>query len=287
MSLIREAAYAGRFYPADAVDCDALADKWLADASDKPAMAAVAPHAGWTFSGPTAALSIKSIARYNPETIVVFGAVHVPDPNKASLFHAGEWCTPYGSLQVDEELAKRVVRIRSVQTDPAAHAQEHSIEVELPMIRRLLENVKILPLMVRPGPWASELGRDTARAALDLGRRVAFLASTDLTHYGPAFRFEPQGRGPAGVRWAKDVNDRRFVDLVRQLEMDAVVPEAAAHRNACGSGAVAATIAAAIEAGAARYLELQHTTSAEVDAATGQSPGANSVGYQAGIFLTE
>lgn len=287
MSLIREATYAGRFYPADAAGCDALANTWSADTSAKAAMGGVAPHAGWTFSGPTAALSIASIARFKPETIVVFGAVHVADRNKASLFHAGEWQTPYGSLRVDDELAEHVVRIQAVRVDPAAHAQEHSIEVELPLIRRLLEDVKILPLMVRPGPWAAEVGRDTARAALDLGRRVAFLASTDLTHYGPAFQFEPQGQGAAGIRWAKDVNDRRFVDLVQQLEMDAVVPEAEANRNSCGSGAVAATIAAAMEAGAVRYCELQHTTSAEVDAAAGQAGGVNSVGYEAGIFLTE
>jgi hypothetical protein len=287
VSLIREATYAGRFYPAAASGCDALANAWLTDASVEPAMAGLAPHAGWTYSGPTAALSIKSISRFNPETIVIFGAVHVPDPNKASLFHAGQWRTPYGSLPVDEELAKHVARIRSVRADPSAHAHEHSIEVELPIIRRLLDDVKILPLMVRPGPWAAEVGRDTARAALDLGRRVVFLASTDLTHYGPAFQFEPQGHGTAGIRWAKDVNDRRFVDLVRQLEAEAVVAEARAHRNACGSGAVAATIAAAIEAGAVCYSELKHTTSAEVDAAAGQAPGANSVGYEAGIFLAE
>ena len=80
------------------------------------------------------------------------------------------------------------------------------------------------------------------------------------------------------------MNDRRFIDLVGQLDADAVVPEASEHRNACGSGAVAATIAAAVEVGTVEYCELIHTSSAEVEAACDRRAGENSVGYHAGIF---
>ena len=285
MSLIREATYAGRFYPADAAGCDALAAGWLADAAAQPAIAGLAPHAGWLFSGATAALSIAAIAAFKPDTVVVFGAVHVVDRNRASLYPAGRWRTPYGDLPVDEELARAVSKIGDVTVDPAAHRNEHSIEVELPIIRQVMEGVAILPIMVRPGPWASDVGREVARAAMDMERRVAFLASTDLTHYGPSFGFEPHGRGPDGIQWAKDVNDRRFIDIVAQLDAGAIVPEADEHRNACGSGAVAATIAAVIESGPVEYCELGHTTSSDIELSTGQGERLDSVGYHAGVFI--
>ena len=141
----------------------------------------------------------------------------------------------------------------------------------------------ILPIMVRPGPWAEEVGRVCAVAAGELGRRTAFVASTDLTHYGPSFGFEPHGRGERGIRWAKDVNDRRFISLVGELDAEAVVPEATTNRNACGSGAVAATIAAARTAGLDEYSELGHTCSADCD--SGERGGSfDSVGYHAGVF---
>jgi hypothetical protein len=250
-----------------------------------PGFAALVPHAGWVYSGETAALSIRAVAQSRPETVVIFGAVHVHDRNEASLFPNGEWITPLGSLRVDTELADRLRRHPLITVDPAVHRYEHSIEVELPLIQYLIGNALILPLMVAPGSNAPEIGRITANEASELGRRVAFLGSTDLTHYGPAFGFEPEGHGEPGIRWARDVNDRRFIRYVADMEAEAVVPEASAHRNACGSGAVAATIAAAEVFGATGYSELRHTTSADVERRLGGTP-VNSVGYEAGVFST-
>lgn len=285
MSLVRKAVVAGRFYPADPDECCKLLEAIHRPADVGPAIAVVMPHAGWVYSGPTAMLGAQAVAATRPQTVVVFGAVHVPDPNRASLFGSGAWRTPLGELRIDEALAKRVEqRCEHVTHDPAAHAYEHSIEVELPLLQHLMgSEFLILPVMVRPGPWAEDVGRVVAREAADLGRDVVFVASTDLTHYGPAFGFEPAGRGEPGIRWAKEVNDRRFIRRVADLDAGGVVPEAMEHLNACGSGAVAATIAAAQEFGAQRYRELEHTTSADVEKARGARP-INSVGYEAGVF---
>ncbi len=286
MSLVRRAAVAGRFYPADAEECRRLLDALRRPAEATPAVGVVMPHAGWIYSGPTAMLGAQAVAAARPQTVVVFGAVHVPDPNRASLFGSGIWRTPLGELRIDEELARRVEkRSPDVTHDPAAHAYEHSIEVELPLLQYLLgDGFLLLPVMVRPGPWAEAVGRVVAREAGDLGRDVVFVASTDLTHYGPAFGFEPAGRGEPGIRWAKEVNDRRFIERIKKLDAAGVVPEAVEHLNACGSGAVAATIAAVREFGAQRYHELEHTTSADVEQKRGASP-INSVGYEAGVFV--
>lgn len=284
MALVRQPAVAGRFYPGSAAECERMLHSWKTPNSS-PSIAAIAPHAGWFYSGESALISLDGIARYNPETIVVFGAVHVSDINPASVFHSGTWLTPLGSLAVDAELAAALLRESAEAiAAPAAHTHEHSIEVELPILQHALPQFRILPVMVRPGDWAPRVGQAAARAALALGRRVAFVASTDLTHYGPNFGFEPAGRGAAGVRWARDVNDRRFLNIVATLDPDAVLADAARHRSACGAGAVAATIAACLEFGRPTCCELRHTCSAEVEG--GLERAVNSVGYAAVALRT-
>ncbi|HUU97753.1 MAG TPA: AmmeMemoRadiSam system protein B [Phycisphaerae bacterium] len=283
MASERQPAVAGRFYPGTSAACEHALDELVQGLESRAAIGAIVPHAGWVYSGRTAARGIAGVTDAGPETVVIFGAVHVLDMNDASVFSEGSWATPVGSVAIDEELGRRVAQSDLVIDDPAAHRSEHSIEVEVPIIQRLMGDVAILPVMVRPGPRAAEVGVACAEAARALGRRVVFVGSTDLTHYGPAFGFEPHGQGEEGIRWAKEVNDRRFITLIEALDADGVVPEAAANYNACGAGAVAATIAAARAAGAQVYTELEHITSADRDLAEGIPP-LNSVGYEAGIF---
>ena len=116
-----------------------------------------------------------------------------------------------------------------------------------------------------------------------LGRHVGYLGSTDLTHYGPRYQFTPHGVGPEGLRWAKDVNDRRMLDVMIELREEDAVREAAEHRNACGAGAVAATIAACKAGGANRALVLAHTTSNEVLRAR-YGDMEDAVGYAGVVF---
>jgi AmmeMemoRadiSam system protein B len=108
------------------------------------------------------------------------------------------------------------------------------------------------------------------------------IGSTDLTHYGPAFSFTPQGTGAQGMTWAKEVNDRRMIQRMLALDAASILPEAASHQNACGAGAVAATLAAARCLGADRAALLEHTTSREV---TGDASAQDAVGYAGIVFL--
>jgi len=286
MSGTRQPAFAGRFYPAGREDCLRMLDAMIeAVELDRQPIGAVVPHAGWIYSGPTAALGFSAVKHAVPETVVLFGAVHVLDANNATVYADEAWETPLGRVEVDIELAEHIGKQRHIVVDSRPHRNEHSIEVQLPLIQQILGDVKVLPISVRPGPLAPEIGRSVARAVAELGRRVVFVASTDLTHYGPVFGFEPHGHGVEGVQWAKDVNDRRFVKLLEELNAEAVVPEAATNHNSCGSGAVAAVIAACREAGADEYTELRHSTSADRELLAGGFP-VNSVGYEAGVFTT-
>lgn len=286
----RPAMFAGRFYPAGADECKRMLARMFAglEAGDaiaaNGAVAAIVPHAGWVFSGRTAARGIAALAGAAPATIITFGAVHGANPHRGTLYAAGTWETPIGDIEVDAELAEAIASHEHVVVEPGAHVQEHSLEVQMPLIRHALPEARIVPILVRPGPWAEGIGRASAEAARRLGRRVAFIGSTDLTHYGPTFGFEPAGRGEAGIRWAKEVNDRRLIERIAGLDADEVQAEAAVHHNACGPGAVAATIGAARAVGALRYMELEHTTSAEAEVLRGERTDT-SVGYEAGVFV--
>ena len=110
------------------------------------------------------------------------------------------------------------------------------------------------------------------------------MASTDLTHYGPSYGISHMGSGPEALRWAKETNDQYFIDLMLSMQDDQLVPTAQMYHNACGAGAVTATVAAAKELGAKSGTLLGHTTSAEVMAKKYQQTAQDSVGYAGVIF---
>jgi hypothetical protein len=162
--------------------------------------------------------------------------------------------------------------------DDAFHRTEHAVEVELPLIRAAWPAAAVLPVEVPAEAFAVDVGVATARAVAAAGQSVVFLASSDLTHYGPAYDFAPAGVGEAGLEWAKR-NDARVLRLVTEMRADAVVPEVRANGNACGGGAIAAMLAACAELGAGRATLLRHANSYETLAAVAPQPPTNAVGY--------
>jgi AmmeMemoRadiSam system protein B len=117
---------------------------------------------------------------------------------------------------------------------------------------------------------------------MELTLSAIFLASSDLTHYGPAYRFAPAGVGSAGLDWAKG-NDRRLLDRIEQFEPERVVEDVRQHANACGGGAIAAMMAACRELGATRASVLRHANSYETLAAVAPQTADNAVGYAAAV----
>ena len=285
--LIREPVQAGSFYPASETQCRREVEHCTAEgapAIEGTVLGGIVPHAGWTFSGPVAGqVFTATTARAQPATVVLFGAVHRHRGRQAALFPSGRWETPLGPVRVDERLAERVLgQTNLIVEDAYAHEHEHSIEVQVPFVRHLLPDTAILPIMVPPTAEAADVGEAVARTIESYQVSSVMIGTTDLTHYGPSYGFVPEGAGPQGVAWAKDVNDRRMIDLILSLEPKQIVPEAELHSNACGAGAVAATVAAVCHLRADGATLLQHTTSHEV---LGKRGGFDAVGY-AGIVFT-
>ncbi len=246
----------------------------------------VVPHAGWSCSGAVASRVFDQISRrHQPDAIVVFGAIHVPHVGGPAVFPSGAWETPLGLAQIDARLIERLCgQTGLLESDAHAHEREHSIEVEVPFMQHLMPGACLVPIMVPVSEKAVTLGAAVGRACKTFGVDAVFLASTDLTHYGPSYAFTPQGVGAAALQWAKEVNDRRMIDLVLSMRESAVVEEAVTNKNACGPGAVAATLAACKAYGAARATLLEHTTSFDVLSAMGHEPMRDAVGY-ASIIL--
>jgi AmmeMemoRadiSam system protein B len=147
-------------------------------------------------------------------------------------------------------------------------------------VREALRQAEVLPVEVPLVEEAPEIGRQTAREVIDANLRAVFLASSDLTHYGPAYQFAPAGVGLHGLSWAAR-NDRRLLDLVERFDVERVVDEVGEHLNACGGGAIAAMMAACRELGATEARVLRHASSYQTLAEVAPQPPDNAVGYAA------
>jgi AmmeMemoRadiSam system protein B len=274
------------FYPAGERDCRRQAQQMLADASEEAPpgqwFGALVPHAGWTCSGQVAAEAIACLKKVcpNPELVVIFGAVHtVSDLSYGALDSHSCWNVPSGQIAVDEAAQEALLADDSVfRVQDLAHAREHAIEVEIPLVQAAWSEAAILPIEVPPIPKAGEIGRAAARRLR--GRSAIYLASSDLTHYGPNYGFTPSGVGLAGVRWAMD-NDRRLLRKILDLNEAEALSESESRFSACGGGAIAAVIGACKELGANKTHLLKHTNSYEVLSPKYPGESANSVGYAA------
>ena len=171
------------------------------------------------------------------DLVVVFGAIHTPLPTKVAVLDSfGKWIEPFGESVIAVDVRGGLIENSSLfAVDDRFHTREHAVEVELPLIEVAWPNAAVLPIEVPLAMNAVEIGRETARRVMKENRRAIFLASSDLTHYGPDYRFAPAGIGTHGIEWAKQ-NDRRLLDLVEKFAIDAIVPEVAARLNACGGG---------------------------------------------------
>lgn len=289
---IREPVVAGRFYPGDPRQCATEVDEMLgrARAGDVPDgnwIGAVVPHAGWICSGQIAAGAIAALYKSRPQTdlVVVFGAVHtVGALQYGAVDDHLAWRLPAGMSPVQQQIQKVVADGgQLLRLDGLPHLREHSIEVQLPLIQGAWGLVPILPVEVAPTMAAEDIGREVVRLLRGVVGNPVFLASTDLTHYGADYGFEPAGAGAEGFAWAME-NDRRLLEQMTAMDAKAVVRETQQHHNACGGGAVAALIGACLELGASTVQILAHTNSYEVlSQKLGRQQADLAVGYASAL----
>jgi AmmeMemoRadiSam system protein B len=181
---------AGFFYPSDPAELEAAVAGYLEAASahaksqpaQTPPKALIAPHAGYVYSGPVAASVYARLApvRARIERVVLLGPSHrVPLPGLAAS-GADVFLTPLGEVPVDRQAVERLLRFPQVKLLEAAHEGEHSLEVQLPFLQRVLERFSLVPLSVGD---ATPEEVDAVLEELWGGPETLIVVSSDLSHY--------------------------------------------------------------------------------------------------------
>jgi hypothetical protein len=182
----REPAVAGRFYPGEreALAREVAALLGSAGDSSLPALAILAPHAGYVYSGPVAGATYARVAA--PERAVVLCPNHTGLGALAALWPDGGWRTPLGRVRVDAELTERLRACPLVEDDRAAHLREHALEVQLPFLQARRPEVSIAALCL--GPLDAEECESVGRAVAEAvrARPALIVASSDMSHHLPA-----------------------------------------------------------------------------------------------------
>jgi len=266
---IRYPVRAGSFYEASPDSCRRHAEQLL-DASTvpedlpRPLYGGIVPHAGWSYSGRLAAKTLKTLhAIEQLETVVLLGSDHCGTVMRGEVYDSGVWRTPLGEVPINEEVASAILEAGDLlRANPDAHANEHSIEVQIPLIQVLNPQCRIVPVGIPPASQAVEIGELIGEVLAEKFPSVRVVASTDLTHHAGHFP-APGGRGEKGVRWTEQ-NDRRMIELIEAMSAEKIIPEYQDHQNACGPGAIAAAVAACRKVGATRGILLEYTNSYRV-----------------------
>jgi len=228
--MIKEPNVAGGFYSADPKELSDSIDYFKESAgsvpTDRKVEIAIAPHAGYPYSGPVAAFTFKAIARNNYKTVIVIGPSHYFPFEGISVWPQGGFKTPLGVIDVDADFAQALLKENpKFQSLPQVFEREHSIEVELPFLQKTFDRVRIVPiLMGQPDP---QVCRDLA-VALDklIGKRddVLILISSDMSHY---YTYDVANSMDALTLQAiRDIDPKKFFEanMSRKMEMCGFVP---------------------------------------------------------------
>jgi predicted class III extradiol MEMO1 family dioxygenase len=272
---IRPAAVAGSWYPGSADRLAREVDDYigLAQVDDRDApIAIVAPHAGLKYSGPVAAFAYRAVQHHDYDAAVLVGPSHFIGFSGVSIWPRGAWQTPFGAVQVAEDLARGIAAVSGdVIEHPFAHSREHSLEMQLPFLAHVLPGVPIVPMVMgyQDRETAFALGDALASAITNRTAtggiaartggpsgppepgRVLLVASSDLSHY-------------------EDATTAQTMDAVVLREVERLDPEGLMQalerepHHACGGGPIVGVLHAARQLGATRTRVLKYGDSGDV-----------------------
>jgi AmmeMemoRadiSam system protein B len=265
-SSIREPAVAGMFYPGDRLTLEREVDALIRRAEVKKIKGElrglISPHAGYVYSGFTAANGYRLLEGKSIQTVVIIAPSHREYFRRISVFSGSAYSTPLGILEVDDELRSELVRDGGViEASPSGHREEHAIEVQLPFLQKMLADFRILPIVMgdQGKDFCVALGKRLGKILK--GREALLVASSDLSHYYP---YDIACKLDQVV-----INDLQEFGEERLLEdLDTQRAEA------CGGGPIVAMLIAARELGADKVEVLHYCNSGDV---TGDKDGV--VGY--------
>ncbi|MEW6517411.1 MAG: AmmeMemoRadiSam system protein B [candidate division FCPU426 bacterium] len=251
--MLRQPAVAGMFYEQNPEMLrDNLAELWPSPRPETvAAIGAMTPHAGYMYSGRTAA---KVYARLNPaEVVILLGPNHTGRGWPMAVSHAEAWATPLGRVPVDRDLTGGLLReCRLVKADDAAHEREHALEVQLPFLQQAFGRFSIVAVALGTDEFAplQELGLVLAQLIRSDARRCLLLASSDMNHFATLTR-------------TKDLDHKALQQVLSRNPQGLLETVARERISMCGAIAAAVMLVAAAELGADKAELVDYTTSAE------------------------
>lgn len=263
---MRAPAVSGQFYPRSKNDLEREISRCFegVPTGEKPVLGAVVPHAGYIYSGNTAAYVYSALPR--ADTFVLLGPNHTGQGSPISV-SSEKWSTPMGEVGTDLEFIKALPK-RIIDTDESAHKYEHSIEVQLPFLQHRFSNFSIVPvcLGMQDEETALEVGMELAEAIRKVNKKVVIIASSDFSHY-------------KRDKIARE-DDAYFISSILDMDIHGFYRKLY-ERNAtvCGYGPISAMLSASKALGAKKATLLKYSTSGDI---TGDLAAV--VGY-AGIIV--
>lgn len=224
----------------------------------------VSPHAGFVYSGSTAASAYRRLAQDGlPDTVVIIGPNHRQYFPAVALTGDSEWRTPLGNIEVDMDATRYIAdHFPQAEINSPAHRMEHSLEVQLPFLQYIANpidaKIKIVPLLIGSIAFVSvdkdaELANDLGRviAASVAGKRAVIIASTDFTHYksaDTAKKYDSQA-----IQQILNMDVKGLLQVVAELKI-----------SMCGAFPTAVMIAAAKHLGAEIAKPISYSNSGEI-----------------------
>lgn len=187
---IREPAVAGTFYPESEGELGSMIDGFFEKVElpelDKYIRGMIVPHAGYIYSGQVAAYGYKALMDSPPaggiNTVILIGNSHKEYFDGISIFPEGYYKTPLGNIEIDKDLAKKLIDSNDkIFYKESAHSEEHSLEVQLPFLQKVLDNFKIVPVIIGNQAGVVDILINALKPIVD--DNTLIIASSDLSHY--------------------------------------------------------------------------------------------------------
>jgi len=269
-SKLRKPVVSGQFYPQDAKALNSMIASFADLQAQKiDCLGAILPHAGYIYSGKVAAQTVSGINI--KDTVVLLGPNHTGQGSTISIMAEGSWQTPLGNVEIDTKLAGLFLEKCSyLKINHLAHLDEHSLEVELPILQYFRKDFKIVPIAMMTDDLSmlEEVAQNLAMVIKEnnLKGSTMLIASSDMTHYESQASAQQKDASAIEAILALDVH--KLQAQVKKLNI-----------SMCGFAPVAVLIKTAALLGAKKAKLIKYQTSGDV---TGDTSSV--VGY-AGIII--
>lgn len=251
--MIRKAVVAGHFYPGTPSAVRSAVSGFLKKTAREKGIAVIVPHAGYIYSGSVAGSVYSSVTI--PDTLVLIGPNHTGRGKVASIMDEGSWEMPLGAMEINQELSRLILKANPrFSSDRAAHALEHSLEVQLPFIYSINKGSTIVPLTVMQTGLeeCTDMGLAIAKAIKAYGEEVLMVVSSDMNHYESDAKTREKDRLAIDMIKALDAKGLLDVTLREDITMCGVIP-------------AVISIIAAKELGATSAELIKYSTSGEAN----------------------